>query len=813
MAAGAVPNIQSHAGRVNEGQTVLTNGENVGHRDGDPAAPGGFPGAFSAVDVQPGQGLRLQIGDTATTRFFRLRLTDSAGNFIPLVRVGGEGGLLDDAVLDGTSAGGFDFKFPEGEVLLGPGDRADVVAAIPDTASGVATLWTQDFQRTGGGDGASGWARIPTVPVAHFNVTGSAVSPAFTISAGTALRSATGDPQEVLPASTGILLDPGAFVPPKPGMPSQDIRLTANGGFPSIDGIQGAHDFSIDYAAQEHDASARWGELSDVLQLTVTNATAATHPFHLHGFSIQPLSFTSCTDNSGVPLPIDNFTFPEPEFMDNLNVPGKCTLTFRVRVEDRPLVDGTTGGGGVGRWVFHCHIFFHHHQGMTSEFVVVDTATGNERPYVDADEESVTVAEGSSATMTGTYSDPDGDAVTLSASVGTVTDNGGGTWSWEYTPPDGPLVSMVFITATATGGTGQTAFALQADNVPPTVTIDPAQVMAIDEGDTLSVAATFTDPGEDEPYTATIDYGDGSGPQPVVPVVTNPTPPQSGTVAGSFQYGDNGTFHVTVTVLDKDGAPGSAAFDVTVANVDPDMDDIPTTFADAGDVVPFSTQVTDPGSDDLTLLWVWDDGTPDTVQVSLVNPPDPDPLVSPSVQPRDETFATSHAFAEVCLYDVAFSVLDDDGGTDAETVAVIITGTPTKSRSSGYWQTAYKGTGGAGFSQAQLQCFLDITGFLSTVFNETRDASTVPLAYDVMWLGGNQGDLRQKVDRELLTAWLNFANGAVEYSALIDTDKNGVPDTAFSDVMANAEAVRNNLASTNAQLQDQRNILQHINGG
>ena len=105
--------------------------------------------------------------------------------------------------------------------------------------------------------------------------------------------------------------------------------------------------------------------------------------------------------------------------------------------------------------------------------------------------------------------------------------------------------------------------------------------------------------------------------------MTNTTPPQTGTVAGSFQYGDNGIYHVTVTVTDEDGASGSAAFDVTVANVDPAMDDIATKFADIGDVVPFSTRVVDPGSDDLTLTWVWDDGTANTVQVSLVNPPAP----------------------------------------------------------------------------------------------------------------------------------------------------------------------------------------------
>ena len=269
LAEGAVPNIQKHTGRVNEGQTVLTNGVNVGGRAGSPTAPGALDAGALTYDVQPGQGLRLQIGDTATTRFFRLRLTDSAGDDIPLVRIGGEGGLLDEAVLDGTPAGGFDFKYLEGEILLDPGDRADVVIAFPDnTPAGVATLWTEDFQRTGGGDGALGWVNLPTVPVAHFNVTGAAVSPAFTIGEGTDLRSATGDPQEVLPAPTGDLLDPSLFPTIQLGMPD-DIELTANGAFPSINGHQGHHDFSIDYTLQPFHESTRWALIGDVLQLNI----------------------------------------------------------------------------------------------------------------------------------------------------------------------------------------------------------------------------------------------------------------------------------------------------------------------------------------------------------------------------------------------------------------------------------------------------------------------------------------------------------------------------------------------------------------
>jgi FtsP/CotA-like multicopper oxidase with cupredoxin domain len=364
LAAGDVPNIQRHTQRVNEGQTVLTNGVNVGGRAGTPSAPGALAVGASLLDVSPGQGLRLQIGNAATTRFFRLHLTNNAGTDVPLVRVGGEGGLLDEAELDGNPAGGSPFDYPEGQILLDPGDRTDVVIAFPTTASGVWTLWTEDFRRVGTGDGASGWTRTPTVPVAHFNVTGAAV-PAYTIAEGTDLRLFTGNPVEVLPPATGHLLDPSLFPTPQPGLPSEDIKITVSP--PSIDDVAGTHDFTVDYTQQEHPGSNRWALIGDVLELTVTNTSPADHPFHLHGFSIQPLTYTNCKDFDDNPTP--NYTFPH-EFMDNIDIPGKCTLTLRVRLDDRAFPDGTPGAG-IGRWMFHCHIFFHHHQGMVSELAVV----------------------------------------------------------------------------------------------------------------------------------------------------------------------------------------------------------------------------------------------------------------------------------------------------------------------------------------------------------------------------------------------------------------------------------------------------------
>ena len=58
------------------------------------------------------------------------------------------------------------------------------------------------------------------------------------------------------------------------------------------------------------------------------------------------------------------------------------------------------------------------------------------------------------------------------------------------------------------------------------------------------------------------------------------------------------------------------------------------------------------------------------------------------------------------------------------------------------------------------------------------------------------------LDAEILAAWLNFANGGIAWDQMIDTDKNGTGDTPFFTVMANAEAVRNNPASTKKQIID-----------
>lgn len=450
FAAGEIPNTHNmNPGRTVEGQTVLTNGVNVGGRLGTPAAPGALAAGAITMNVNPGQGIRFQIVNTSTLRYFRLVLTTATGVQVPLIRVGGEGGVLDAAIQEGGIVGGFDTRYFAGEILIPAASRADIVAAIPSGASGVMTMWTRDFQRTGPVNPGN-WAQLPTVPVLHLNVTGAPV-PTYTIAAGTPLMSAVpGGAAIPLGAATNVLLNPATFAPAKIGSPNQTIQLTATPGVIGIDGVSGdpLHDHEP-YTTTPHISTSRWARANDILELTVTNTTNAHHPFHLHGFSFQPISLTPTGPGA-------TFTWPFTEFRDNLNIPAQHALLFRVHISDRELADGVTLGGAFGRWLFHCHIFFHAHHGMLSEIIITDPdGTGSEKPNINVGGSWEYVPSGGLARRTGTFSHPDGDGMTLSASIGTPTDLGGGNWEWllDTSSPALPDQTMyVYVTATDTSG-------------------------------------------------------------------------------------------------------------------------------------------------------------------------------------------------------------------------------------------------------------------------------------------------------------------------------------------------------------------------
>lgn len=368
-------------------------------------------------------------------------------------------------------------------------------------------------------------------------------------------------------------------------------------------------------------------------------------------------------------------------------------------------------------------------------------------------------------------------------------------------------------------------------NVAPTVTIDAAQVTEIDEHGTVTVAAEFTDPGFLDTHSASIDWGVPAGQEgqelaaATIQILDagGPGTPLRGRVTGVYRYGDNDDgsgYAIAVTVTDDDGESGDDGFALTVHNVAPGafidpadaelLNGVPTIVAEAGEEVDFEGTVLDDGSDDLTIAWDWDDGT-DESTLSLVNPPGADPTPSPTVEPREEIVQASHTFVDACMYEVTFSATDDDGGADAESIAVLIVGTTDVIRNAGYWTSEYRFRKNPDFSPATLTCYLEIVRHVSAVFDEGRALASYADAVDVLWVNAS-ADPDELLDRQILTAWLNFANGAFGLDQLVDTDGDDVPDDQFADLMEDAEELRLDPARTADAVLAMKNVLEQMNG-
>lgn len=430
--------------------------------------------------------------------------------------------------------------------------------------------------------------------------------------------------------------------------------------------------------------------------------------------------------------------------------------------------------------------------------------------------------EGQDVVLTATANDPDGQPLAFAWDFdgdGQFDDATGASPTFALVGQDG--VFPVRVKASDPDGAFRVASAnVTVLNVAPSI-VGLGSNGPKPENSAITVSGTISDPGWLESLTGTIDWGDGTPVQAIAGTLENVRPDATLAFSVAHTYGDNGMFTLQVCGSDDDTTT-CQNLAVTITNVDPTavidetgtflVNGVPTFIAEAGVTVPFAAASFDPGSDDRTTTWDWGDGAPapDSTKLSLNDPSfNPDPPASPTINPRTVTDTEPHAFAEACFYTVTFGAADDDGGTATDSVKVIITGNETKERSSGYWQTQYRPRPTA-LPEARRLCYLAIVGFVSTVFDEARDAATVAAAFDVMFLGGNGGSELQKLDRELLTAWLNFANGAFGYAELFDTDNDGVADTQFAAILATAEAVRLNPASTTAQLQAQRSILQQL---
>jgi hypothetical protein len=190
----------------------------------------------------------------------------------------------------------------------------------------------------------------------------------------------------------------------------------------------------------------------------------------------------------------------------------------------------------------------------------IDCSPPNTAPQVTVTDVSVTVAEGSTASNSGTFSDVDGDAVTLSASIGSLTTTASG-WAWSFATTDGPAQSQtVTITGTdALGAATNATFSLVVQNVTPSVNAGSNSTVASNQS--FAFSGSFSDAGViDNPWSWKITWGDGSQ-------NTGSTASQAAAITANHQFCGAANYTVTLYVTDKDGAEGSASRTVTVTYV------------------------------------------------------------------------------------------------------------------------------------------------------------------------------------------------------------------------------------------------------
>lgn len=325
--------------------------------------------------------VRLRIVNTSITRFWRLSVPDHV-----LYRIGGEGGLLDTVRVEGGSvpgraralADGADLGpvevplgYARGEILLAPAERADVVLVLDGEPGDALALRWEDFARGRHGMWMQGDEMVMGDLEDDGTRSGETVATLRLVAGGEPWSGEEGTPilgavdRSVGAVDTRDALDwtgdAGMVMSEQMDMWQEADGLWQMSTQFFVDGESWHPDHMRGPEQPEAETAVR-ARLGDTLLWEIENESEMAHPFHLHGFSYQPVSFVRTDEEAGT---VTTWDLGYDEFEDTTNIPGTTSLLLRVRLDD-PVGDG----GGAGRWMRHCHILQHGENGMMSELIV-----------------------------------------------------------------------------------------------------------------------------------------------------------------------------------------------------------------------------------------------------------------------------------------------------------------------------------------------------------------------------------------------------------------------------------------------------------
>jgi hypothetical protein len=172
-------------------------------------------------------------------------------------------------------------------------------------------------------------------------------------------------------------------------------------------------------------------------------------------------------------------------------------------------------------------------------------------PTVGVDNAAVSAAENLAATNSGTFAGF-GNAVTITASSGTVSQSGStsGTWSWSGTGDESSPYTVTITATSADGSQATVPFNVSFTDVAPSVSAASGMVSAI-FGSTASNTGTFSD----YDGAATISASEGSI-------------SQSGSQSGTWSWSESGlaagSYTVTITATNADNSTAATSFVINI---------------------------------------------------------------------------------------------------------------------------------------------------------------------------------------------------------------------------------------------------------
>jgi PKD repeat protein len=187
-------------------------------------------------------------------------------------------------------------------------------------------------------------------------------------------------------------------------------------------------------------------------------------------------------------------------------------------------------------------------------------------------------------------------------------------------------------------------------NVAPTVSALALSPASVTDHQTLTVNASFTDPGTADTFTVSVDWGDLS--QPSTPALAAGTR----TFTAAHDYAAAGTYVVTATVTDRNNGVGSQSSTVVVGKSNTSPSSVSLTPTVNGSTVVIGGSFVDPDAlDTHTVTMSWGEGTTTLNLAAGVT-----------------SFTASHAYSANGTYTVSATVTDPSSASATASVQVTV---------------------------------------------------------------------------------------------------------------------------------------------